>query len=238
MYVYFLKFKGYLLNCDQCKDAWFIPSLMHPGLRHLCVMFCFSRKAASCLKGDVPNCHFTVLDGKLVPTGLFYPDGVNPSPQTTPSYSCCTKPEPFQGRVARVLHLSAHPAQGCSTCISSAKDHTELQMKHRGAGKHVDNTRCKMGRCEAGGPHGHTCIWTSTIYYLQNFSTWEIVWPYIVSKENLPSKAIGSFSVNFIYMFWTKRGQKEKSMKDGDERAREKDIRRVSLRVKHLTFLY
>lgn len=200
-------------------------------------MFCFSRKAASCLKGDVLNFHFTVLDVKLVPTGLVYPGGVNPSPQTTPSYSCCTEPKPFQGRVARGLHLSVQTAQGCSTCISSAKDHTELQIKHRRAGKHVDNTRCKLGRSKAGGPHCSTCIWTSTIHYLHNFSTWKIVWPYIASKENLPSKAIGSFSVNFIYMFWTKRGQKEKSMKDGDKSAREKDIRAVSFRVKPLTFL-
>jgi len=52
MYIYFLKFKGYSLKCDQCKNAWFIPSLTHPGLRDLCVMSCFSKKAASSLNGD------------------------------------------------------------------------------------------------------------------------------------------------------------------------------------------
>ena len=105
---------------------------------------------------DVLNCHFTVLDGKLVPTGLVYPSRVNPSPQTTPSYSCCTVPEPFQGRVVRVLHLSVLLAQGWSTSTSSAKGHTELQMKYGGVGKHVDNTRRKMGRGEGRIMQSHT----------------------------------------------------------------------------------
>lgn len=90
MYVYFLKFKGYPFKHDQCKNAWFIPSLIHPGLRHLCVMFCFSGKAASRLKGDTATCdaldyRFTGLDGKLVPIGLVHPGRANLSPQTGPS---------------------------------------------------------------------------------------------------------------------------------------------------------
>lgn len=75
MHIYFLKFKGSPLKSNQCKNAWLIPSLMQSWQRELCVMFCFSRKAASWLTGDtmtcdVLKCHVTAFNGKLLPLSL------------------------------------------------------------------------------------------------------------------------------------------------------------------------
>lgn len=82
--------------------------------RELCVLLCFSRKAARWLTGDPTmcdtlKCHFTAFNGKLLPTSLVQPAGSDSSPQTAPSESCCTAPEPFQGKVECCTCPAASP---------------------------------------------------------------------------------------------------------------------------------
>lgn len=116
-----VKKMGWCITTNKCKDVGFIPSLIHPRLSDLCVMS-LSSVWSMVLQLVSSSTAISVLDCKFMQTGAVSPDRAFPSPQTIPSYSCHVVPEPFQGRVAWVLHFSMQRAQHWSTRIWSAKD--------------------------------------------------------------------------------------------------------------------